>query len=161
MRRLDDIDWVVPDYVPDILLSGWDREVELTDLTQDIHVLPDMFPVVSAGAAAVPRPLPAVDEFVPQATFKKESAPLLVTLIEELSLRVMSGRDIEVGLTELTQDILILPDTFPVVSAGEAAVSWPLPAVDELVPQVILRKEAAPVVVSLDEEIFYVLQWLA
>ena len=129
-------------------------EVELTDLTQDIHVLPDVFPVVSAGAAAVPRPLPAVAEFVPQDTFKKEAAPLVVPLIEELSLRVMSRRDIEVGLTELTQDIHVLPDVFPVVSAGEAAVPWPLPAVDELVPQAVLRKEAAPVVVPLAEEMF-------
>ena len=39
--------------------------MELTDLTQDIHVLPDVFPVVSARAAAVPRPLPAVVESVP------------------------------------------------------------------------------------------------
>ena len=58
-----------------------------------------MFPVVSAGAAAVPWPLPAVAEFVPQAIFRKEAAPLVVLLIEEMSLRVMSGWDIEVGLT--------------------------------------------------------------
>ena len=31
--QLDDFGWVVPDYVPDILLSGWDIEMELTDLT--------------------------------------------------------------------------------------------------------------------------------
>ena len=115
-------------------------------------MFPDVFPVVSAGAAAVPRPLPAVAEFVPQAIFRKEAAPLVVHLIEEMSLRVMSGWDIEVGLTELTQDIHVLPDVFAVVSAGEAAVHWPMPAVDESVPQVVLRKEAAPVVVSLAEE---------
>ena len=128
--------------------------MELTDLTQDIHVLLDVFPVVSTGVATVPRPLPAVAEFVPQDTFKEEAAPLVVPLIEELSLRVISGRDIEVGLTELTQDIHVLPDVFPVVSAGEAAVPWPLPAVDELVPQVVLRKETAPVVVPLAVEMF-------
>ena len=55
--RLDDFDWVVPDYVPDILLSGQDIEVGVMDLTQDIHVLPDVFPVVSAGAATVLVPL--------------------------------------------------------------------------------------------------------
>ena len=104
-------------------------------------MLPDVFPVVSARAAAVPRPLPAVAEFVPQAIFRKEAAPLVVPLIEEMSLRVMSGWDIHV-----------LPDVFAVVSAGEAAVHWPMPVVDESVPQVILRKEAAPVVVSLTEE---------
>ena len=34
--RLDDFDWVVPYYDPDILLSGRDIEVGVTDLTQDI-----------------------------------------------------------------------------------------------------------------------------
>ena len=128
--------------------------MELTDLTLDIHVLPDVLPVVSAGAVAVPRPLPTVAEFVPQDTFKKEAAPLVVPLIEELSLRVMSGRGIEVGLTELTQDIHVLPDVFSVVSAGEAAVPRPLPVVDKLVPQAVLRNEATPVVVPLAEEMF-------
>ena len=69
----------------------------------------------------MPWPLPAVDESVPQAIFKREAAPLVVPLIEEMSLRVMSVRDIEVGLTELTEDIHALPDVFPVMSAGEAA----------------------------------------
>ena len=64
--RLYDSDWVVSDYVPDILLSGRDIEVGVTDLTQDIHVLPDVFPVVSAGASIVLMPLPAGAEVVSQ-----------------------------------------------------------------------------------------------
>ena len=36
--RLDDFDWVVPDYDPDILLSGRDIGVGVTDLTEDIQV---------------------------------------------------------------------------------------------------------------------------
>ena len=52
--QLDDFGWEVPDCVPDMLLSGRDRDVELTDLTQD--VLPDMFPVVSAGVLLCHRP---------------------------------------------------------------------------------------------------------
>ena len=36
-------DWVVPDCVPDILLSGREIEVGVMDLTHDIHVLPDVF----------------------------------------------------------------------------------------------------------------------
>ena len=103
-------------------------------------------------AAAVPRTLPAIAEFVPQAMIKKEAARLVVPLIDEIPLHVMSRRDIEVGLTELIQDLHVLPDVFPVVSAGEVAVLWPLPTVDELVPKVVLRKEAAPVVVPLAEE---------
>ena len=30
--RLDDFDWAVPDYDPDILLSGRDMEVRVTDV---------------------------------------------------------------------------------------------------------------------------------
>ena len=33
--QLDDFGWEVPDCVPGMLLSGRDRDVELTDLTQD------------------------------------------------------------------------------------------------------------------------------
>ena len=84
--RLDDFNWVVPDCVPDILLSGRDIEVGLTDLTQDIHVLPDVFPVVSAGAAAVPMPLPAVTEsVVPQVVIRMKAAPAVVPLAEEMT----------------------------------------------------------------------------
>ena len=54
-----------------------------------------------------------------------------------MSLHVMSGRDIEVGLMELSQDVL--PDVFPVLSAEVAAVPWPLPAVDVSVPMLSLR----------------------
>ena len=81
--QLDDFGWVMPDYVPDILLSGLDIEVELTDLTQDIHVLPDVFPVVSAGAAAVPRPLPAVVSLYPRLYLRR--MPLVVPLIDYMS----------------------------------------------------------------------------
>ena len=45
-------------------LSGWDIEVEWTDLTHDCQVLPDVFPVVSAGAAAVLTSWPMVAESV-------------------------------------------------------------------------------------------------
>ena len=111
-----------------------------------------MFPVVSAEVAAVPWPLPAVDVSVPQAIFEREAAPLVVPLIEEMYLRVMSGRDMEVGLTELSQDVL--PDVFLVVSAEVAAVPCPLPAVDVSVPQAIFEREAGPLVGSLNETIY-------
>ena len=58
--RLDVFDWVVPDYDPDILLSGRDIEVGVTDLTQDIQVWPDVVPAMLDETAAVPLPLPVV-----------------------------------------------------------------------------------------------------
>ena len=73
--QLDDFDWELPEYVPVSSLSGRDIEVEWTDLNPDIHVLPDVFPVVSVGAAAVPRSLPAIAEFVPHAMIVKERRP--------------------------------------------------------------------------------------
>ena len=83
--RLDGFDWVVPDYVPDILLSGRDIEVGVTDLTQDIHFLPDVFPVVSAGAATVLMPLPARAEAVPQFKIRLETAPAVSPLAEDIN----------------------------------------------------------------------------
>ena len=71
--QLDDFGWEVPDCVPDMLLSGRDRDVELTHLTHD--VFPDVFPVVSDGEVAVQWPIPAVDVSVSQAIFRREAAP--------------------------------------------------------------------------------------
>ena len=56
--RLDDFAWVVPDYDPDILLSGRDIGVGVMDLTQDIQVLSNLFPAMLDEMAAVPLPLP-------------------------------------------------------------------------------------------------------
>ena len=50
------------DYDQDILLSGWDIGVGVTDLTRDIPVLPDVFPVMFDETAAVPMHLPVVVE---------------------------------------------------------------------------------------------------
>ena len=105
--QLDDFGWEVPDCVPGMLMSEQDSDVEWMELTQD--VLPDVFPVVSAEVAAVPWPLPAVDLSVPQAIFEREAAPLVVSLSEAMSVRVMSGQGMKVGLTGLTRDIQVLP----------------------------------------------------
>ena len=44
--RLDDFDWVVPSYEPDMVLPGREMNVEIPDVDRDICVLPDEFPVV-------------------------------------------------------------------------------------------------------------------
>ena len=59
--RTTDFDWV-PDYDPDILLSGQDIGVGITDLTLDIQVLPDFIPEMLDERAAVRLPLPVVVE---------------------------------------------------------------------------------------------------
>ena len=80
--RLDDFDWVVPDRVPDILESGRATEEYLSDLRQVEEVLPDVFPVVSAGAAAVPVSLPTLAEVVSLAVFAEEAAPVVAPIAE-------------------------------------------------------------------------------
>ena len=120
--RLDDFAWVVPDYNPDILLSGRDIGVGVTDLTQDIQVLPDMFPAMFDETAAVPLPLPVVVETGPQVGYDPDI--------------LLSGRDIEVGVMDINQDIRVLPDVFPAMFDETAAVPLPLSVVVETGPQV-------------------------
>ena len=129
---------MVPYYDPDILLSGRDIEVTVTDLTQDIRVLPDVFPVLFDETAAAPIPLPVVVETGPQVGYDPNI--------------LLSGRVIEVGVTNITQDIQVLPDVFPVMFDETATVPIPLPVVIETGPQVDIRRETAPAVVPLAEE---------
>ena len=131
--RLNDFDWVVPHYDTDILLSGRDIEVEVTDLIQDIRVLPDVFPVIFDETVAVPMTLPVVVETGPQVDYDPDI--------------LLSGRDIEVGITDITQDIRDLPDAFPVLFDETAAVPLSSPVVVETGPQVDI-----PAVVPLVDE---------
>ena len=73
--RLDDFDWEVPDYDPDILLSGRDMEVGVTDVTQDIQVLPDVFPAIFDETAAVSLSSPVVVDTGPQVDCMRETTP--------------------------------------------------------------------------------------
>ena len=86
--QLDDFNWVVPDCVPDIW-AGHRSRIDGSD---------SMFPVMSAGAAAVPMPLPAVAESVPHVVIRKEAAPVVVPLAEEMTLRVVMVGLIEDGM---------------------------------------------------------------
>ena len=49
--RLDDFDWVVPPYEPDLVLPGRNVDVGVTDVGRD--VLPDVFPVVVRETAVI------------------------------------------------------------------------------------------------------------
>ena len=112
--RLDDFDWVVPHYEPNMLLFGRDMEVGITDIDRDIRVLPDVFPV-----------LPVVVETGPQ--FDCDMDILL------------SGRDIEVEITDIGRDIRVLPDVCPVMFDETAAVPLSLPVVVETEPLFFFR----------------------
>ena len=83
-ERLDGFDWVVPPYGPDMVLPGWDMDVGVTDVGRNMHVLPDVFPVVVEETAVMPMSLPVVMETGPQ-----------VGCEPDLSL---SERDVEVDI---------------------------------------------------------------
>ena len=51
----------------------------LSDLRHVDEILPDVFPVVSAGAVAVPVSLPVVDEMMASAVVVEEAAPVGVS----------------------------------------------------------------------------------
>ena len=120
--RLDDFDWVIPHYDPDMLLSGRDMEVGVTDISQDIRVLPDAFPVMFDKKAAVPMPLPVVVGMESQVDYDPDT--------------LLSGRDMEVGVLDINQDICVLLDAFPVMFDEKTAMPMSLPAVVETGPQV-------------------------
>ena len=50
----------------------------------------------------MPKPLPAVDDSVPRAMLECVADPLVVPLMDEMSVCIVSGRDIVVELTEQT-----------------------------------------------------------
>ena len=63
---LDDFDWVVPPYVPDLVLPGRDGDVGATDVGREVRGLPEVFPVVAEEMAVRPMSCPVVVETEPQ-----------------------------------------------------------------------------------------------
>ena len=63
--RLDDLDWVVLPYDPDMILPGREMYVEIPDVDRDICILPDEFPVVVDKTAVEPLSLPVVVKMRP------------------------------------------------------------------------------------------------
>ena len=145
--RLDDFDWDVPNHVSDIFTSERDIELYLSDPTHDQRNLPDMFLVVSAGMAAVPRSLLVDAETVSPAVFREEAALVVAPLAEEVAFRVgmvglvKAGSDLPGELLHsacvlpdccFTDVGVLVPEMFPVVSARDAAVPMSLTVISEV-----------------------------
>ena len=140
---------MVPDYVPDIMLSGRDMEVGATELTCDIQVLLDVFTVVCAGAVTVMMLLPVGTEAVPQFKIRRETVPAVSPLADKMSSCVAT-----VGLTNDGNDRpelldsdqnccfmnigVLAPEWSPVVSVRGAAVPTPLPTIAEVFSSAVL-----------------------
>ena len=101
-------------------LSGRDIEVEWADVTLDCQILPDVFPVVSAGAAAVLTSWPVVAESVSQVMITKEAALVVASLVEEMPLRVGMVGLIEEG-RDLPVDFLGSARVVPDCCSGEVS----------------------------------------
>ena len=96
--RLDDFDWVVPPYDPDMVVPGWDMDVGVTDVGRDIHVLPDVFPVVVEETAVMPMALPVAVETGPQVGCEPDL--------------LLSERDVEVDIADIRHNIPIFRTYF-------------------------------------------------
>ena len=114
--RLDDFDWMVPPYDPDMILPGWEMYVEIPDVDRDICVLPDEVPVVVDKTVVEPLSLPVVVKTRPQ-----------VGCDPDLYL---SERYVEVDIVDTRRDIRNLPGVVLAMFDGMAAIPITLP-VDE------------------------------
>ena len=92
--QLDDFDWEVPPYEPDLILAGMNVDMGVTDVGRDVHILPDVFPVVVEVES-----FPVVVETGPQVG-------------RESDLLLPEG-EVVVDIADIRWDIGNLPDVFP------------------------------------------------
>ena len=118
--RLDDFDWVVPPYVPNLVLPGWDVDVGATDVSRDVRGLPEVFPVVAEETAAGPMSWPVVVKTEPQVGCESD------VLLSEWEV---------VDIADISRDIRCLPDVFPVMLDRTAAGPMTLHLDVEMGPQ--------------------------
>ena len=99
----------------DILLSGQDMEVEITDIGQDIRVFTNVLPVMFDEMAAVPLSSHVVVDTGPQVEVRRETTLTVVPLVD--------GSDHPAGLVVSKSDccvmneLVLVPEMSPVVSA--------------------------------------------
>ena len=120
--RLDDFDWVVAPYEPDMVLPEREMDIGIPDVGRDICILPDKFPVVVVRTAVEPLFSPVVFETGPQ-----------VGHVPDLYLSTRNG---EVDIVHTRWDIRNLPDVSPVMFDKTAAGPMTLPVDVELDSQV-------------------------
>ena len=156
--RLDDFDWVVPHYDLDTL-SGRDMEVGVADINRDIHVLPDVFPVIFDKMAAVPmtldvkmgtyvdddpddpdmvdirRDVQNLPDVFPVRFDKMTAVPMTLPVDVEMGPQVDDDPD-DPDMADIRLDVRNLPDVFPVRFDQMAAVPMTLPVNVQMGPQV-------------------------
>ena len=110
----------------DLYLSERNVEVDIVDIRWDIHLL-DVFPVMFDKTAAVPMTLPVGVKMGPQ--------------VEEDPDVVLTGRDMDVGDTDVGRDIRVLTDVCPMMFDESATEPLSLPVVVNTETQVNIKWE--------------------
>ena len=136
---------------------GVPRSSSLSVLGHVDEILPDVSPVGSARAAAMPMSLPTVAEVMSSAVLAGEVAPVgaplaeVETVIVGMISLMEAGSELPVESLEserVTQDCLsvdvgvVVPELSSVVSARAAAVSMSLPAIVEVVSSAVFARGA-------------------
>ena len=70
--QLDDFDWVVPPFVPNLVLPGRNEDLGAMDVGHVVRGLPEVFPVVAEEMAVRPISWPVVVETKPQVECKSD-----------------------------------------------------------------------------------------
>ena len=138
--RLDNFDWVVPPYDLDMILPRPELDEESSDVERDVCDVPDESPVGIDKAAVAPLCLTEVVLTTPQVGCDPD-LPLLVdtgevSLVEDGPDVIVSGWKSNVGRTDVSREICVVPDQGPVVVPKMAAKPLVLPVVVQTGPQV-------------------------
>ena len=123
-------------------------------LCVEIRVLQDLFPVMFDQTATVPLSSPVVVETGPYVDVRRETAPAVAPLVDEMTLRVATvglsndGSDRPAGLLNLESDCcfmdesVLVPEMSPVVSARGAAsivlLAMSLPTISDVFSSAVL-----------------------
>ena len=109
----------------DVIVSGQKSNVGRSDVSHEICVVPDQCPVVVPQMAAVPLVLPVVVQTKPQVGCGPD-LPLPVDegnvslVVDGLDV-IFSARKSNVQGSDVSSDICVVPDVFPVVMPKKAA----------------------------------------
>ena len=118
---------------PDVIVSGWESIIKNSDVSREICVVSDQGPVVVPKLAAMPLAVPVVVQTRPQVGCGPD-LPLLVdegkeSLDDDGLDVIFSGRESTVKILDVSCDICVEPDQFPVVVPKEAVEPQVLPVV--------------------------------
>ena len=117
----------------DVILSGQESTVRMSDVSRGICVVSDQLPVVMPRLAAVPLAVSVVAQTRPRVC-RGPDLPLLVdggreSLPEDSMDVIISGRESTVRMSDVSRDICVEPELLPVVMSTHAIEALAVPVV--------------------------------